>query len=153
MKKFFSAMFLAFVMIISTAAVEAADVPDFANFGRGYLGYSGAETSTKGYTAYTYTCNIENDTGMAEEFVRNVIAAYPFKLAGHYTQDYTQNSNTSWEHWYFTYKGNKYVAPFQRSYREIYSCHLEISRYRNGQTGVSHFTIRVADGLSYDGGY
>lgn len=153
MKKFLLTMLLAFAVMIPTTNVEAGDVPDFAQIGGNYVGFSGAENSTKGYILYTYTCNMENDRDLAEQFVRLVTSSYQFKLSGHYTQDFTKTSNTSWEHWYFDYRGSKYVVPFQRSNREVYACHLEISKYRNGQTGVTHFSIRVADGLSYDGGY
>ena len=91
----------------------------------------------------------------AEQYMRALINNYNFRLIGHYVNDYRkQPSVTLYETWVFTYTGSKRVSKFQhkniQDRKNPYYCHLVVGISNNWQTGIRHFAIRVAYGLTYD---
>ena len=153
MKKFFLPLVLAFTILITTAATEAADVPGFHQVGGRYLTFTGRENiNSKGYRAYGYDCNIDLNEDFAERYMRALVNNYNFKLIGHYVQDYRRTSAHLYETWVFAYNGSKKVSTFtskDRQHNRSYSCQLTVERTNRWDTDTRHFSIRVAYGLTY----
>lgn len=150
MKKFLM-LVLAFVLIIPIAKAQAADVPNFQDVGGNYLTFTGREVAAKkGYICYGYDCDIDLNENFAEQFINYLVQNCGFQFAGHKFDDFTRTSAQTFEYWQFNYVGSKYVAPFQKSKKSV-PCHLEVGRSKNYQTGITHFSVRIANGLTYGG--
>ena len=133
------------------AAAQAVDVPNFAQVGGNYLRFTGREDAySKGYVCYGYDCSVDLKENFAEQFMNYLVQNCHFQFAGHDFKDYIRTSAETFEYWQFNYVGSRYVAPFQKRKKTI-PCHLEVGRHKNFQTGITHFSIRIASGLTYGG--
>lgn len=157
MKNFLTALLLALTIILPTTFVEAAvDVPDFYQVGKDYLTFTGREDTGNGFRVYGYDCNIDLNENFAEQYMRALVNNYNFRLIGHYVNDYRrQPSVTLYERWVFAYTGSKNVSKFQhkniQDRKNPYYCHLVVGRSKNWQSEITHFSVRVAYGLTYGG--
>ena len=149
MKKFLMPV-LAVVLIASITKAQAADVPDFSLFGNGYLEFTGREVTHKGYICYGYDCSVDLNENFAEQFMNYLVQNCGFQYAGHDFKDFTRTSAETFEYWQFNYLGSKYVYQFQK-HKKSTPCHLEVGRHKNFQRGITHFSLRIANGLSYGG--
>lgn len=155
MKNFLTIMLLAIAIVIPTSSsVSAADVPDFANIGGGYLTFTGKEYSRNhgSCEVYGYDCNIDLNENFAEQYINLLLTNYNFRSAGYFVQDNRRSSAQIFENWLFVYTGSKSINMFMKvdySTMQEYHCHLTVRRNKNWQTGITHFSIYVATGLSY----
>ena len=134
-----------------------ADVPDFAQFGSGYLNFTGREnTSNKRgiYVTYGYDCSVDLRENFAEQFMNYLVQNYPFQFISHEYKEYKTQAIVR-DHWYFRYVGSKNARTFDAlkpgSAKSFVPCHLQISRRKDFQSGIKHFSISIASGLSYGG--
>ena len=134
-----------------------ADVPDFGQFGSGYLSFTGRENSSNkrgNYVIYGYDCSVDLNENFAEQYMNYLVQNYPFQFIRHEYKEY-RTSATVRDHWYFRYTGSKNVRTFDAlkpgSATSFVPCHLEVSRSKNFQTGVTHFAIFIVNGLTYGG--
>ena len=150
MKKFLIPFIVTFAIFIPTAIVEAADVPDFYQVGGRYLTFTGKEVGKKkAMRVYGYDCSVDLREDFAEQFMNSL---YNFRLVGHYFNDYRRTSAETFETWVFVYTGGKNVSTFvQRDYqrKRDYNAHLVVGRHKNWQRETTHFSIRIANGLTY----
>ena len=150
MKKFLLPLFLAFALIIPTAIVEAADVPSFYQIGSRYLTFTGKEVGRKQLLrVYGYDCSVDLRENFAEQFMNSL---YNFKLVGHYFNDYRKTSAETFEYWVFIYTGSKSISTFVQKdphTKRSYNAHLVVGKQKNWQRETTHFSIRIANGLTY----
>ena len=151
MKKFFVPLLLAVAILIPTAIVEAADVPSFYQIGGRYLTFTGKEVDTKrAMRVYGYDCSIDLREDFAEQFMNSL---YNFRLVGHYFNDYIKTSAETFEYWVFVYTGSKNISTFvQEDYQRnhLYNAHLVVGRHKDWQRAITHFSIKIANGLTYE---
>ncbi|MBR3745588.1 MAG: hypothetical protein IKP64_04915 [Selenomonadaceae bacterium] len=149
MKKFLLPFLLAFAILIPAAQTQAADVPGFFQVnGRNYLTFTGKEGTGNGYRVYGYDCSVDLNEDFAEEFMSSLSN---FRLVGHFVNDYKGKAKSR-ECWIFVYTGSKNVSKFEYKNlrdRKTYYGHLVVGRTKNWQTDITHFSIRVAYGLTY----
>lgn len=154
MKNFFLPLILAFAILIPTVQAQAADVPGFYQFGRAYLTFTGKEIGKyQPMRVYGYDCDIDLNEEFAEIYMGTLIKKYNFKLIGHYINDYRRGQAKLYEHWVFKYNGSKSVSTFeQKNYADMknsYYCNLVVGRSKDWNAGITHFSIRIANGLTY----
>ena len=151
MKKFFSVLLFALAIAISTTLAEAADVPGFHQFGGDYLTFTGKEIGKYNpMRIYGYDCNIDLNEDFAEQFMRTLVNNYDFQFVDHYVKDYRRGQAKMWEYWIFEYTGSKNISTFEhKDKKNRYYCNLVVSRGKNWQTGITHFSIKIANGLTY----
>lgn len=156
MKKFLLTM-LAVLIIFPAAKAAAADLPDFAQFGSGYLNFTGRENSSNrrgNYVSYGYDCSVDLRENFAEQYMNYLVQNFPFQFIGHDSKEYKASAAVS-DYWYFKYVGSKNVRTFDAlkhgSAKAFVPCHLQVSRRKDFQSGITHFSIRIASGLSYGG--
>ena len=144
MKKFLATLTLALLIVIPTAFVEAADVPNFLSVVGNKATYTGGQRLRGDlygdYNTYTEYCNY-------------LITHYPFRFDGGYENDYIRTSATKYTTALFTYTGSKRVSTFERedhSEKVTYDCNLSVSTYARYQDGTIEITIRVAPELTYE---
>ena len=150
MKKFLLSLLVTVAILIPTIAVEAADVPSFSQIGSRYLTFTGKEVGKKQpIRIYGYDCSVDLKENFAEQFMNSL---YNFKLVGHYFNDYRRTSAETFEYWVFVYTGSKSISTFvQKDHhnKRTYNAHLVIGRHKNWQRETTHFSIRIANGLTY----
>ena len=149
MKKFLVPLVLAMAILIPTAQVSAADVPGFHQVGSQYLTFTGRENTGKGYRVYGYDCSVDLNENFAERFMNSLTN---FRLIGHYFNDYRRTTAETFEYWVFTYTGSKNISSFvQKNYKnkQTYQANLVVGRHKNWQRETTHFSIQVANGLTY----
>ena len=150
MKKFLIPLLLIVAIMMSTAIVEAADVPGFYQVGGRYLTFTGKEVDKKkAMRVYGYDCSVDLREDFAEQFMNSL---YNFRLVGHYFNDYIKTSAETFEYWVFVYTRGKNVSTFvQRDYqrKRDYNAHLVVGRHKNWQRETTHFSIKIANGLTY----
>ncbi len=154
MKKLLTVLLFALAIAIPATLAEAADVPGFYQVGSRYLTFTGREDISKGYRAYGYDCSVDLNEDFAERYMKALVSNYNFQFIDYYVNDYrNQASATLYERWIFAYTGSKRVSKFQhkniQDRKNPYYCHLIVGRSNNWQTGIKHFSIRVAYGLTY----
>ena len=153
MKKFLTMFLFVLAFTLPATFAEAADVPGFYQVGSRYLTFTGRENiNNKGYRAYGYDCSVDLNENFAERYIQALTNNFNFKLIGHYVNDYRKTSATLYEHWVFVYTGSKNVSTFNAKdyqHKQNYYCQLCVGRSNNWQTGIRHFSIRVAYGLTY----
>lgn len=155
MKKFLTVLLFALAMAIALPATltEAADVPGFHQFGGQYLTFTGREDTGNGFRVYGYDCDIDLDEDFAEQFMLTLVNNYNFQFIDSYVNDYRRGQAKLFERWIFEYTGSKNVSEFQhkniQDRKNPYYCHLFVSRSKNWQSGITHFGIYVAYGLTY----
>ena len=154
MKKFLLPMLLALAILIPSAQVQAADVPGFYQFGGSYLEFTGREDEhNKGYRVYGYACSVDLDEDFAERYMQNLLSNYNFRLVDYFVNDYRRGQAKLRESWVFEYTGSKRVSEFELfNYADLhnpYYCHLNVSRYKDWNSEITHFSIRIAYGLTY----
>ena len=148
MKKFLLPLMLAVAILIPAAQTQAADVPGFYQVGGRYLTFTGREGTGNGYRVYGYDCSVDLNEDFAEEFMSSLSN---FRLVGHFVNDYKGKAKSR-ECWIFVYTGSKNVSKFEYKNmrdRKTYYGHLVVGRSKNWQTDITHFSIRVAYGLTY----
>ena len=155
MKKFLLPLLLAVAILIPTVQAQAADVPGFYQVGRNYLTFTGREDETgKGYRVYGYDCSVDLNEDFAERYMQALMNNYGFRPIGHFVNDY-RNSDSArlYENWVFVYTGSKRVSKFELfNYADLnnpYYCHLNVSRTKDWNSEITHFSIRIAYGLTY----
>lgn len=152
MKKFLM-LALAVFLIVPIAKAQAVDVPGFYQVGKNYLDFTGRENTGKGYRVYGYDCSVDLNEIFAEMYMSALINNYNFQLIGHYVNDYRRGQAKLFERWVFAYSGSKNVSTFiHKNLKDLhnpYYCHLVVGRSKNWQSGITHFSISVANGLSY----
>lgn len=149
MKKIFLMFLLTTVILSPAIQAQAADVPGFYQFGGRHLTFTGKEGTGNGYRVYGYDCSVDLNENFAERFMNSL---GNFRLTGHYVNDYVKVNAKFRETWVFTYTGSKNVSRFiQKDYgrRQNYNAHLVVAKVKNWQTDITHFSIRVAYGLTY----
>lgn len=156
MKKFLLTM-LAVLIIFPAAKAAAADVPNFAQFGGGYLSFTGRETTSNSrgnYITYGYDCSVDLRENFAEQFMNYLVQNYPFQFISHESKEYKSSAKVR-DYWYFRYVGSTNARTFDAlrpgSAKSFVPCHLQFVRLKDFQSGVTHFSIRIASGLSYGG--
>lgn len=101
---------------------------------------------------YGYDCSIDLKENFAEQYIGN-LSNYGFQLIGHYVNDYRRGQARLFERWVFIYNGSKRVAKFEhkniQDRKNPYYCHLVVGRSKDWQSGITHFSIKIADGLTY----
>ena len=158
MKKFLATLTLALLIVIPTAFVEAADVPNFLSVVGNKATYTGGQRLRGDlygdYNTYTYLCeDISLGEDLAIEYCNYLITHYPFRFDGGYENDYIRTSATKYTTALFTYTGSKRVSTFERedhSEKVTYDCNLSVSTYARYQDGTIEITIRVAPELTYE---
>ncbi len=115
------------------------------------MSFTGKEVADKkGYICYGYDCSIDLDENFAEQFMNYLVKNCSFQYVNHDFRDFARTSAKTFEHWQFNYTGSKYVSKFQKTKKAV-PCHLEVGRTKDFQKGITHFSIRIANGLSYGG--
>ena len=146
-------MLSALIILIPSVQAQAADVPGFYQVGEGYLTFTGREDTSKGHRVYGYDCSVDLNENFAEQYMQALINNYNFRLIGHYVNDHRRSSATLYERWIFAYTGSKSVSSFEhkniQDLKNPYYCHLVVGISNNWQTGIRHFSIRIAYGLTY----
>lgn len=139
------------------AGSYSADVPDFAQFGGSYLKFTGKENSSNSrgnYVVYGYDCSVDLQENFAEQFMNYLVQNFPFQFITHEHKKYPSLAKVR-DHWYFKYVGSKGVPTFDAlkpgSAKSFIPCHLNVVRRKDFQSGITHFSIRIARGLSYGG--
>ena len=152
MKKFLLPMLLALAILIPSAQVQAADVPGFYQVGGRYLTFTGREDNGNGYRVYGYDCSVDLNEDFAERYMLALVNNYGFQFIGYFVNDYRRNSAEMFESWMFAYGGYKDVAVFiekDRRNKQNYPANLVVRRHKNWQRETTHFSIKVAYGLTY----
>ena len=153
MKKFLLLLMFAVAILIPTAQVSAADVPGFYQVGSRYLTFTGREDTGNGFRVYGYDCDIDLEEDFAEQYMRALVNNYDFEFVDSYVNDYRRGQAKLYERWIFDYTGSKRVSTFQhkniQDRKNPYYCHLVVGRSKDWNSGITHFSIRVAYGLTY----
>ena len=153
MKKVFLPMLLAWTIFTSAVQVEAADVPGFYQVGGNYLTFTGRENTSKGYRVYGYDCDVDLQENFAERYLNALVNNFNFSILDHYVNDYRRGQAKLWDVWVLRYNGYKNPSTFVHKnvakLKSPYYCHLVVSRGKDWTTGITHFSIRVSNGLSY----
>ena len=151
MKKFLAALIAVFVITFSFTTTEAAvDVPGFPQFTGYNFKFTGREDGS--HRVYGYDCSVDVKEHFAEEFVDAMIKDYDFKLVGHFFNDYIKTSVQTFESWVLVYTGYKNARKFEHrdySKQKPYYGHLVVVRHKNWIRETTHFSIKVAYGLTY----
>ena len=157
MKKFLATLTLALLIVIPTAFVEAADVPNFLSVVGNKATYTGGQRLRGDlygdYNTYSYLCDdISIGEDLAVEYCNYLITHYPFRFDGGYENDYTRTSAETFTTALFTYTGSKRANTFIREdYQrgDTYDCNLSVSTHAQYQDGTIKITISVAPELTY----
>ena len=132
---------------------EAAMVPGFHQLGRNYLSFTGREDTTKGYRVYGYDCSVDLNENFAERYLNALVNNYNFRIIDKYANDYRRGQAKLWEVWVLEYIGSERVSAFVhkniQNRKNPYYCHLVVSRSKDWNTGITHFSIRVSYDLDY----
>lgn len=154
MKKILT-LVLAALIIFPAAAVQAADLPDFLQFGGSYLNFTGRENTSNSrgnYITYGYDCSVDLRKNFAEQYMNYLVQNFPFQFISHESKEYKSSAKVR-DYWYFRYVGSKNARTFDAlrpgSAKSFVPCHLQIVRLKDFQSGITHFSIRIASGLSY----
>ena len=134
MKKFLMPFLLAVAILIPTAAVEAADVPDFRQVAGNYVTDGERVHSKKGYYVYAYSCSVDLRPNFAEQYV-DLLQRSGLTYTGHDYKDFRRTSAQTVEKWFFSCRGRR----------------VEFWQYNYFDEGRISFSVRVADGLTYAG--
>lgn len=152
MKKFLTVLLFALTIALPATFGEAADVPGFYQFGNGYLTFTGREDGRE-KRIYGYDCSVDLKEDFAEQFMLTLVNNYNFRFIDSYVKDYRRGQAKMWQYWIFEYTGSKNVSAFEhkniQDRKNPYYCHLVFSRSKNWQTGITHFPIKIANGLTY----
>ena len=153
MKKLLTVLLFALAIALPVTFAEAADVPGFYQVGGKYLTFTGREDTSNGFRVYGYDCDIDLNENFAEQYMRALMNNYNFRLIGHYVNDYRRGQAKFYERWVFAYTGSKNVSKFQhkniQDRKNPYYCHLVVGVSKDWQSEITHFSIRVAYGLTY----
>lgn len=153
MKKFLIPFMLAVAILIPTAIVEAADVPSFYQIGGSYLTLTERADTEKGYRFYAYDCNIDLNEEFAEQFIKNLVNDYNFRLAAHFINDYREDQSALYDTWILIYKGSKKISLFDTinyDNMQTYKGNLSIYRKKDWANKTTTFWIYIANGLTYE---
>ena len=154
MKKRFVTLFFALLVVISATFVEAADVPSFYQVGGRHLTFTGKEIGKyKPMRVYGYDCDIDLDEDFAEQYLSDLMNHYNFEPIGHYINDFTRGRARLYERWIFVYTGSKSISTFEHKnvekLKSPYYCNLVVGRSKDWNTGITHFSVWIANGLTY----
>ena len=153
MKKIFSVVLMGIAVFISTAIVEAADVPGFYQVGENYLTFTGREDTSKGFRVYGYDCSVDLKEDFAERYLNALVNYCDFQIIDHYVNDYRRGQAKMWDRWVLRYVGTKNASTFVHknvnNLKNPYYCHLVVSRGKDWSTGITHFAISITYDLSY----
>lgn len=157
MKKFLLIFgLITFSMIFPFTNVKAADVPDFYQIGGQGLSFTGKEIGkNQPRRIYGYDCDVDLNRVLAERYIGLLLRNYDFQMVDHYVNDYRKGQAKLYERWIFIYTGSKSVSTFVHknpaNLKNPYYCHLIVGVSKDWQAGVTHFSVWVADGLTYGG--
>ncbi|MBP3817861.1 MAG: hypothetical protein J6H31_06105 [Butyrivibrio sp.] len=154
MKKMYMLLIIAFTLFVAPMAhVAAADVPGFYQVGGNYLTFTGREDTSKGYRVYGYDCDVDLRENFAERYLNALVNNFNFSIVDHYVNDYRRGQAKMWDVWVLRYDGNKNPSTFVHknpaNLRNPYYCHLVVSRGKDWNTEITHFSVRISYDLSY----
>lgn len=156
MRKFLLPIAVAFVLLISSVQVQAADVPEFLSVVGNkatYIGGQKIRDKSGKYDTYVYECDdISVGEDLAVAYCNYLITNCPFQLVGGFENDYTRTSAESFTQALFKYTGSKNVNTFviedyQRNRQ--YNCSVDVLTHAQYQTGTMKIVIYVATALTY----
>ncbi len=125
---------LAIVASIPLTHATAADVPDFRRVAGDYVTDGERVNSRKGYRVYAYDCSLDIRENFAEEYC-NLLLQSGLSYNGHEAKDFRKTSAQYIDKWFFSYRGYP----------------VEFWAYRYFSEGRTSFSVRVANGLTYEG--
>lgn len=130
------------------------DVPDFYALGGTNLTFTGKEV-WKGGRTYGFDCDVNTKENYIAQFIAALTRNKLFEQIDHDYQDYIATSASTFETWYFVYKGNKNVSLFKsfnpKNIHQQHQNHLNVGVSHDFQRGIKHFSLRIADNLTYEG--
>ena len=125
------AIFSAFVPL---SHADTADVPDFRRVAGNYVTDGERVNSRKGYRVYAYDCSLDIRENFAEEYC-NLLLQSGLIYNGHEAKDFRRTSAHYIDKWFFSYRGYP----------------VEFWAYRYFDEGRTSFSVRVSNGLTYEG--
>lgn len=136
MKKIFSMLVIAVALsiIIPTTYAFAADVPDFRRVA-GNVVRDGERVNSKINSVYAYECAVNQYDYFGDQYV-SLLRQSGLSYMGHDAKDFTRTSSAMYiDKWYFSCRGQR----------------VEFWRVKYYGEGRTSFSVRVANGLTYEG--
>lgn len=129
------AVMFAIALILPMANTYAADVPDFRRVAGDVVNDGERVNSNKGYRVYAYECAVNQYDYFGEQYV-NLLRQRGLSYRGHDVKDFTRSSSAMYiDKWFFSCRGQN----------------VEFWRVKYYGEGRTSFSVRVANGLSYEG--
>lgn len=125
----------AVALVLPMAHAYAADVPDFRRVAGDVVRDGERVNSRKGYRVYAYECAVNQYDYFGEQYV-NLLGQSGLSYRGHDAKDFTRSSSAMYvDKWFFSCRGQS----------------VEFWRVKYYGEGRTSFSVRVSNGLSYDG--
>ena len=138
MKKLFLGLFaviFSVVVILPMAHAYAADVPVFRRVAGDIVSDGERVNSRKGYRVYAYECAVNQYDYFGNQYV-NLLGQSGLSYMGHEAKDFTRSSSAMYiDKWFFSCRGQR----------------VEFWRVKYFGEGRTSFSVRVANGLTYEG--
>ena len=137
MKKIFLLLLavVALSVILPMTYAFAADVPDFRRVAGNYVTDGERVNSRKGYRVYAYECAVNQYDYLGDQYVQLLLES-GLSYMGHEPKDFTRSSSAMYiDKWFFNCRGQR----------------VEFWRVKYYGEGRTSFSVRVANGLSYEG--
>lgn len=137
MKKLLLIWVAAFFILIITSMTyaTAADVPDFRRVAGDVVTDGERVNSKKGYRVYAYECAVNQYDYFADQYVQ-LLGQFGLYYMGHDYKDFSRSSSAMYiDKWYFSCRGQQ----------------VEFWRTKYYGEGRTSFSVRVANGLTYEG--
>ena len=155
MKKFLVLCMLAVAILIPTAVVEAADVPEFLSVVGNkatYIGGQQIRDKSGNYDTFAYQCDVDSGRDLAGEYCKYLISEYPFRFNDAFEEDYIKTSAKRFTVMFFNYTGSKQVGKITHTCmneRRDYHGHVVIWLTENFLEGTAQITVDVPIELTY----
>ena len=140
------------LMLLPTALVEAADVPDFRTVAGNNV-QEEIDERVKGRNSnfYSYECDLDLKEDFVNRYVDLLMKKYHFVFIDYHSKEWPLSALRH-DTWIFKYVGSKTVASFKNEHDgEIHYCHLRLTKARNFEEGKKYFYLKIANGLTYGG--
>ena len=134
MKKFLIPFIVTFAIFISTAIVEAADVPSFSRIAGNYVPFKTKEIwKGNGGRTYYYECSVDLRENFATQYI-NLLRRRGLNYIGHEAKDWRRTSAKYLDKWALSCRGQR----------------VEVWQFRYFDEGRMTFSVKVPYGLTYE---
>ena len=121
-------------VVVPKAQAAAADVPDFRRIA-GNIVRDGERVSSSKNSVYAYECAVNQYDYFGDQYVK-LLCQSGLSYLGHDAKDYTRTSSAMYiDKWYF----------------RCWEKSVEFWRIKYYNEGETSFSVRVGNGLSYEG--